>query len=87
MGKILMGILTCLLVLFVILLIICSVRRLFCYVFDRKEWNQWKSVLAMLDKFTYYYTCEGTYVFQEPSNTLRIYIWKNGLASVHDIRE
>lgn len=88
MATIFIGILISLLVLLLIItFIMCSVPRLFYYVFDRKEWNQWKSILAMLDKFTYSHTVEDVHVFQEPSNTLRIYIWKNGLASVHNIRE
>ena len=63
--------------------IIFSSNRLYCYLFEHKEWDRWKKYIKDIDKFEYCESLSNTHRFVIPNTDISAYIWNDGTCSIH----
>jgi len=58
------------------------IKPIYYFIWENKEWRNWRYFIKNIDKFEYECEFLGTHYFRWGNYSIAV--WNNGLASVHD---
>ena len=66
-------------------LVICSIPRLYNFVYNRAEWKLWREQISKVEEFEFDNSLYLSYEFKNPQTNITAHVWKeNGLCSIHN---
>lgn len=60
----------------VFLMAVFSVPRLYCYVFEHKDWKLWEEYINRVDEFEFDNDFYKSYQFNLPETDIQAHVWK-----------